>query len=186
MTLSQPDSREHLHTRTIESSGFKRSDGMWDIEATLKDTKPYEVPNEWRGPLEPGNPIHHMQVRLTIDDDFVVQKVEVSMVDTPFKICGEVGPAFQGLVGVSISSGWNKAVQRTAGGVSGCTHIIELMRIIGTVAYQTLYPLVRMEKESSEQSSRPSIIGTCRAFAADSPVTKRIYPDWYEESQKIL
>jgi len=186
MTLSLADPREHIHTRSVESSGFKRNDGMWDIEATLKDIKPYEVPNEWRGTLKPGDPIHHMKVRLTINNNFVIHKVEVVMIDTPFEICGEVGPSFQKLIGICISSGWNKSVQKVAGGTAGCTHIAELMRVIGTVAYQTLYPLVRMEKEASEQTSRPPIIGTCKAFAPDSPVTKRIYPDWYEEPSEKL
>lgn len=184
MTLSSPDPRKHVHTRIVESQGFQRDDGMWDIETTLRDTKTYEVPNEWRGPLSPGNPIHNMKVRLTIDDTFVVQKVEVSMVDTPFEICGNVGPAFQKLVGEKIGNGWNRLVRTKAGGTSGCTHISEIMRTIGTVAFQTVYPLVRMEEEAIHAKTRPSVLNSCTAFAENSPVVKKIFPNWYNKESK--
>lgn len=41
MALSRPARREHIHSRDIRCRGFRREDRLWDIEATLEDTKTY-------------------------------------------------------------------------------------------------------------------------------------------------
>ena len=33
--------RRHMHTRSIECSGYLRDDGLWEVEAWLRDTKPF-------------------------------------------------------------------------------------------------------------------------------------------------
>ncbi|NCX72859.1 MAG: DUF2889 domain-containing protein, partial [Betaproteobacteria bacterium] len=38
--FSKPAARKLMHRRFIESQGFRRDDGLWDIEATLTDIKP--------------------------------------------------------------------------------------------------------------------------------------------------
>ena len=71
MPLPEPAPREHLHTRQIECRGYRRDDGLWDIEGTLVDTKTYGFFSHARGDVEPGQPVHNMSIRLTIDDDLV-------------------------------------------------------------------------------------------------------------------
>ena len=44
-SLSRPARREHIHTRDIRCRGFRREDGLWDIEVTLEDTKTYSFDN---------------------------------------------------------------------------------------------------------------------------------------------
>ena len=43
MPLSEPTAREPLHRRTIDMVGYRRADGLFDIEAHLIDTKTYAV-----------------------------------------------------------------------------------------------------------------------------------------------
>ena len=45
MPLTPPADRKPMHTRRIRCEGFSRADGLWDIEAHLIDTKPYDMPN---------------------------------------------------------------------------------------------------------------------------------------------
>ena len=33
-------SRRHMHTRSVQCDGFLRDDGLWEVEAWLRDTKP--------------------------------------------------------------------------------------------------------------------------------------------------
>jgi len=33
--------RRHMHTRTIECNGYLRDDGLWEVEARLRDVKPF-------------------------------------------------------------------------------------------------------------------------------------------------
>ena len=49
MPLSPPEARERLHTRSIEINGYRRSDGLYDIEAHLTDTKTFGQSNYDRG-----------------------------------------------------------------------------------------------------------------------------------------
>jgi hypothetical protein len=77
------------------------------------------------------------------------------------------------------------------GGIHGCTHLREVIGQMGTVAFQTLYPVRRQrEREQAaahraageavdEKKVRPGLIGTCIAYAPDSPVVKQRWP-WYE------
>jgi hypothetical protein len=66
--LSPPPERELLHSRDIVLRGYRRSDGLYDIEAHLTDTKTYGSANRDRGYIHAGEPIHGMWLRLTVDD----------------------------------------------------------------------------------------------------------------------
>lgn len=190
MSLSDPAPRKPLHTRRIECMGYDREDGLWDIEGRLTDTKSYAVDNEWRGRLEPGDPIHDMRVRLTLDDEFTVKAVEVSMQGTPFEICSGIEPDFQRLEGERIVAGWSRKLSSLFSGTRGCTHVVELLGRMGTVAYQTI-PAGKSRRASGgkggldinkipKTGGRPYVINTCHAWAADGPVVQKLLPEYYE------
>ena len=67
MTLPPPAAREPLHTRRVECRGYRRTDGLWDIEGHLVDTKAYPFANSFRGELTPGEPLHAYLLRDTHD-----------------------------------------------------------------------------------------------------------------------
>ena len=67
--------RRPVHTRRIVCEGFARDDGLFDIEGTLTDTKPFALALPERR-LEAGQPIHQMRVRLTIDREFVIRNAD--------------------------------------------------------------------------------------------------------------
>ena len=78
MPLSEPVARRHLHTRTVVIEGFAREDGLWDLEGRMTDAKTYAFPNQDRGVIAAGEPLHDMRVRLTIDSEMRVHSVEAS------------------------------------------------------------------------------------------------------------
>ena len=49
MPLTPPAARETLHTRRIEINGYRRADGLFDIEAHLTDRKSFGQTNYDRG-----------------------------------------------------------------------------------------------------------------------------------------
>src|ERR1700754_4725190 len=75
MPLSKAKPRRAMHTREVICRGYLRDDGLWDIEGSITDVKAYSVPDSQ---TVAGEPVHHMLMRLTIDNDFVVHDVEVS------------------------------------------------------------------------------------------------------------
>jgi hypothetical protein len=191
MPLSAPAPREHLHTRQIECQGFQRADGLWDIEAHMTDRKTYSFPSEERGEVTAGTPIHDMWVRVTLDDGFHIVAIEAVTDSSPYSMCPSITPNFQRLVGLRIGPGFNARVRERLGGVEGCTHLVELMGPLATTAFQTIFSAKhRAERESGKKREpapgqprkRPALLGTCHAFAPDSPVTKRNWPDFYTGS----
>lgn len=203
MPLSQPAPRQALHHRRIEIDGYARDDGLWDIEARMTDVKSYGFDNEWRGRLDPGDPLHDMRLRLTLDDRYEVIAVEASSDATPFEMCPAILPNFQRLVGLTIGPGWRRAVAERVGGIQGCTHLVELLGPIGTVAFQTIAvererrARARREAEGRPASfgpassgpassgpaspgpkKRPPMLDTCHALATTSPVVRRHWPEF--------
>ena len=179
MPLSKPDARDHVHTRDIRCHGYRRDDGLWDIEAQMVDTKAYSFDNEDRGTINSGEPIHDMWLRLTVDDDLTVHGAEAATDAAPFNMCGDIAPAFAALKGLTIGPGWRKAVHQRLGGTKGCTHLIDLLSgPLAVVAFQTVRP-PRSEPGETSAKKKPSVLDTCHALAAGSPVVKRRWPDFY-------
>ncbi|MCH8218951.1 MAG: DUF2889 domain-containing protein, partial [Planctomycetes bacterium] len=54
MPTSDPAPREALHSRAIDCRGYRRADGLWDIEARMTDSKTYAFSNAYRGESGPG------------------------------------------------------------------------------------------------------------------------------------
>lgn len=182
MPLSSAVARSKIHTRRITIEGYRREDGLWDIEGHLVDTKTYSFANADRGgEIAAGEAIHDMWLRLTVDDDYVVRDVEASTEAAPFSICPAVTPVFKKLIGLSIGPGWQRAAREFVGGVKGCTHHVEMLGPLATVAFQTIRHSGSQPNDppGTENGARPRIIDTCHALSSDGPVVARVWPEFY-------
>lgn len=178
MPLSPPAARTALHHRRIDCRGFRRDDGLWDIEAHLVDAKTYDFANHDRGgTIHAGEPLHEMLLRVTIDTALRIHQVEAVIEHGPYRICGAIAPAFAGLAGQSIGLGFLSEVRRRFGGVKGCTHVVELFGPVATTAFQTL---VAARTGAAAAGERPQALGTCHAYAPTSEVVARQWPEFYE------
>src|SRR3954451_8245733 len=126
MPLSPPVGRQHLHTRRVTCQGFYRDDGLFDIEGRIADEKTYEHANHWRGTLPPGELVHDMCIRLTLDHRFTIVDVEAVTDSSPYRICGDVTPNFKKLIGLRVGAGFTRAVRERLWGTHGCTPLVEL------------------------------------------------------------
>ncbi len=182
MPLSAPQPREHIHTRDIICTGYRRADGLWDIEGRLVDTKTYAFNNNERGDIPPGVPVHEMWIRLTVTDSLEIKEVEVTTDYSPFAVCRDVAANFQRLVGLRIGPGWRKRALDRVGGVEGCTHIVELLAPVATTAFQTIFPIKNRERSASQASSDkpPRLLNTCHAFRSDGEKVKEFWPKFYD------
>ena len=195
MPLSQPADRQALHRRLIDMHGYERADGLFDIEAQLTDTKTYAFGNFDRGQIQPGEPLHGMWLRLTVGDDMVIRACEAVSDFTPYDVCPKATPNFAALAGVSVGPGFNRAVKERVGGVLGCTHLREVLAQMATVAYQTIAPLRWRRAEAAREAAiargeavpppaRTLPIGSCYAYAPDSPVVRKKWPEWSDLAEK--
>src|SRR3546814_5376720 len=138
MPLSPPVERTCLHNRTYDFQGYQRADGLWDIEGRIVDTKTYPFANQDRGEIPPGEALHDMSIRLTIDGDFKVHDIEAVTDYSPFTICPNVTPNFKRMIGAEIKLGWTLQVHKSLGGVEGRPPLGPLLIDMDTVALQTL------------------------------------------------
>ncbi|MES3000897.1 MAG: DUF2889 domain-containing protein [Pseudomonadota bacterium] len=181
MPLSPPAPRQPWHTRKLTFEGFKRDDGLWDVEGELIDTKPREISTTERGLLPAHTPLHHMRARITFDDDLTVARIEASMESTPFPECPGSLHNLQKLVGVRASNGWRHAIQDAMGRTEGCTHMRELLVNLATVAYQTRSGRKRVSPDGALQPITAPLphMGQCTGWDFDGEVMKRHYPQFH-------
>ena len=177
MPLSPPVARDKVHTRRIELNGYSRPDGLFDIEARLTDTKTYGFTGDDRGWVAAGEPLHGMSMRMTVDEGLTIIAFEAATDYSPFSICPDIAPSYAKLAGIRVGPGFLRAVAERVGGVHGCTHLRELMQQMGTVAYQTLYPV--LAKRKREAGARPALLNTCYAYRDDGPVVEKRWPEHF-------
>ncbi|MBK7541771.1 MAG: DUF2889 domain-containing protein [Candidatus Competibacteraceae bacterium] len=185
MPLSEPASRHLLHNRTVQCWGYRRADGLWDIEGRMVDTKTYAFPNEDRGgTLEPGDALHDMWIRLTVDSQFRIHDIEARTDGSPFSLCPAITDRYRQLIGVRIGPGWSLKLRELFAGINGCTHMTELLGPVATTMFQTLYGKRYDEEDvkAPEQRSAPPVLNTCHALASTSPVVKKRWPRDYTGS----
>ncbi len=179
MSLSRSVARRHIHTRRIECHGYLREDELWDIEGGLIDRKTYSFDNLDRGVVAAGEPIHDMVVRLTVDEDLVVNEAEAFTAASPYLICADANTKVPKLAGLQIGPGWRTGVKKIMGRTDGCTHIRDLiMGPMALTAYQSIIPW-RNRKTQQPPSDKPAILGTCYAYATDGPIVERIWPQHF-------
>jgi hypothetical protein len=185
MTLPPPTDRELVHTRNIECRGYRRTDGLWDIEGILTDTRTTEMETFGRGRIRPGEPLHEMWLRMTVDSDLRVVAIDAKTVHAPYPACPNFPQRFGKLVGEHIGPGWTAKVRLLLGGRWGCTHLVELMGPLATTAVQTVYAWRGETAEHvSDSVSPPSeFINTCHALAEGTEVARRLWPAPEEEPE---
>jgi hypothetical protein len=173
-----------LQRRSIRCEGFLRDDGLIDIDAFLEDVRGAETSNEWRGRLAPGEPLHLMQLRVTLDAQLTIRAIESTTEAAPYPTCPDVVPAMQRLVGVAIISGFRRELHARIGGTDGCTHVRALLEAVGAAALQAFAAQRRHQQgrftirdAEGLDPKRPSMLDSCRGYAADGPVAARFWPD---------
>ena len=180
MPLSpSPVPRERLHVRSVRYEGYRRADGLFDIEARLVDTKDHDFPL-FSGTRPQGDPIHDMVARATIDRHFMLLALSTTTDRMPYPgACSEINAAYAKLVGRHLLHGFRKALYEIMGGVQGCTHLTELIAFLPSAAVQTLAGLRR---EIEPHDEKPFQLDRCHALEHTSATVRRYYPKWYRDA----
>lgn len=168
--------RELTHTRRLRFEGYKRADGLWDIEGHLTDVKNHDFKLQ-TGVRRAGLPVHDMWVRLTIDTEFnIVDAVAISDAVPYPGGCDTIGPAYRKLIGLNLMDGFRKKVRELLGGVYGCTHITEMLGSFPTAAIQTF---AGERRQAPDDGRKPFQIDQCHALDSGSQTVRAMYPKWY-------
>jgi len=177
MPLSSPNvPRTRLHSRRVTYEGYRRDDGLYDIDAHMADTKDHDF-MLLTGVRPAGEPVHDMHVRVTIDHRFTIVAIEARTDRMPYPgACDRIGPDYGKLVGANLVNGFRKRLHDAMGGVHGCTHLTELLGYLPTAAVQTFAGLRRREDEGVD---KPFQLDRCHALETTTDTVREYYPKWY-------
>jgi len=168
--------RELTHTRRVRYEGYKRADGLWDIEAHLLDTKNHDFHLK-SGVRRAGQAIHDMWMRITIDRKFNIVDAIAAMDAVPYPNgCETIPPAYRKLVGLNLVRGFRKQTWELFGAVRGCTHLTEMLAGLPTAAIQTFAGEMPEERDDGQ---KPFQLDQCHALETSSETVKRWYPKWH-------
>ena len=172
--------REELHFRRIDMRGWRRSDGLFEVEGRVIDRKPhaFKVPNGSKV-VAANAPLHDMGVKLVFDDAMLVHEVFAFTDAAPYTDCLAAGDSLQTLKGMRIAAGWSAEVTRRLAGVTSCTHLMQLLIPMGTTAFQSLTTLRMKRPEPLKADGQPAKINSCYAYAADRSVVMHRWPMFY-------
>jgi hypothetical protein len=174
-----PITREELHHRRIDIRGFRRSDGLYEVEGQVTDRKSYEFrPLLGEVSVAKGEPLHDMGVRLVFDTNMTVHQVETFTDAAPYSICPAGGDALQSLTGLRMTSGWSKNVRERLSESTSCVHLVHLLAPMATVAFQTL-SIRRRDEVERDQNGRPLKIDSCYAYGAGRSLVRDNWPEFY-------
>ena len=181
MPLQVPDvERELRHTRRVRYEGYKRADGLWDIEAHLNDVKNHDFRLK-TGVRRAGQAVHDMWVRITIDRHFNIVAAAASSDAVPYPGgCETIAPAYGKLVGLNLVKGFRKNVHELLGSVRGCTHITEMLGGLPTAAIQTFAGEM---PEETEDGRKPFQLDQCHALETSTETVRKWYPRWYRKEK---
>ncbi|MEL0637313.1 MULTISPECIES: DUF2889 domain-containing protein [Marinomonas] len=167
--------RKLMHRRRIESDAYLRDDGLWDIEAHMKDLKPYDVYREYDGSLVPeGTSFHDISVKLTVDDRFLIHAIEVEMAAFPFPSCSGAVPSFEKIKGTRIGPGWSRWLKKTFEGNVGCTHVLELLPVAATTAFQAMWQPLGKKYPEQVPATLLTLVNTCHGWSEDGPMVQKL------------
>ena len=184
MMETNPDdvavTREELHFRRIDMRGWRRSDGLYEVEGRVIDRKPHVFKSPNGSKVVPaGEPIHDMTVKLVFDEDMLVHAVTAFTASAPYDDCIAAGQSLQAIKGLRIAGGWSSEVRRRLGGAQSCTHLMEILIPMGTAAFQSL-TMVRMARpDRLNAGGIPVKVDSCYAYAANRGVVMRKWPSFY-------
>src|SRR5436309_16132272 len=108
MSLATPSTtRTRLHTRRVSYEGFRRADGLFDLEGHLTDVKDHDYAL-LTGLRPAGVAVHDMWVRVTVGSDYIIQSIEVRTDGMPYETCDRIELAYAKLAGASVLHGFRK------------------------------------------------------------------------------
>jgi hypothetical protein len=169
--------RELTHTRRVRFEGYKRADGLFDIEAHLTDVKNHDYMLK-TGVRRAGQAVHEMWIRITIDRRMKIVAAAASSDVVPYPGgCETIAPAYAKLVGLSLVKDFRKNVREALGGVRGCTHLTEMLGGLPTAAIQTFAGEMPEEREDGP---KPFQLDQCHALETSTDTVKKWYPRWYK------
>lgn len=170
--------KEKLHTRSIEITTYDYDGQRLIVEGFLKDER-FQDSHLVSGENFPAGVIHHMGIRLLINcSSLVIEDINVDLISVPRKVCLETLECLAPIKGLTVTRGFTSKVKKIAGGVRGCTHLLELLLAMAPAVVQG-FAAYRSQKTAAFDREQTRMIGnflinTCHAWREDGPFAEKL------------
>ncbi|MET7725081.1 DUF2889 domain-containing protein [Streptomyces mirabilis] len=165
-----------LHRRTIALTAYGEEGGdEISVEGELRDERPWAQP--------PADVVHRMVLAVRVRlSDMVVVAADADMQTFPHAECPLVTPVFDGLIGLSVAAGYNRAIQERFRGVAGCSHLYELTRVLGPAVVQAAMSANARRRDAGDPASDPrataGVLNSCHIWAPDGVGLRKLDAGW--------
>jgi hypothetical protein len=165
-----------LHRRTVAVTAYAEEGGdEISVEAELRDERPWAEPS--------AAVVHRMVLAVRVRlSDMVIVAAHADMRSFPHAECPLITPVFDGLVGLSVAAGYNRAIQERFRGISGCTHLYELARVLGPAVVQASLSAYVRRRDAGDPSVGPSptagVLNSCHIWAPDGVGLRKLDAGW--------
>jgi Protein of unknown function (DUF2889) len=166
-----------VHRRTLEFESHTDGEQL-RVVGRLRDSRPW-AEGTWAAV------VHDMELRVTVrTPDLVITEAEAHMHTFPHTECADIAPAFAGLVGVPVARGYTRALRERFGGVSGCSHLVELARALGPAVLQSVVSNRHRADDGAPTAaaaptgSSPWLQNSCHIWAEDGIGEQKIAAGW--------
>lgn len=168
-----------LHSRTIEMKTYALDDDTVLVEGWLRENRYHNVYDITGEEIEKG-PVHHMAIRLKVGGTpMTILDAEAEMVHVPLEFCHETLDRFQQIIGLRISTGFQKKIRDLMGGEKGCAHLTHLLTVMSQAVFQG-YVAHKREKPHpvpqslDEVAGLEILLGSCRSWREDGPKMEKL------------
>ena len=174
--------REELHLRQIQFRGWRRGDGLFEVEASLTDRKPHDFqPPSGSRLVAAGDPIHDLGLTLVFDADMVVREVNTFFAAYPYRQCHGGGDSLRALVGLKIGAGWSSEVRKRLPTGDTCAHLRELLIPLASAATIALASVRSPAAlDALGPDGIPRKIDTCYAYGASRELVLQRWPSFHK------
>jgi hypothetical protein len=171
-----------LHRRSIDISIYTAADDLV-VVARLCDSRP------WADGVSAVATVHDMELRVRVRmSNMTIVGATAEMHAFPHTECPGIAPAFAGLVGLSVTRGYTRAIQSQFGGPKGCTHLEQLARAVGPAVIQAVTSGRALAVSSGESedllvgagsNGSPWARDSCHVWAEGGVADQKIAAGWH-------
>lgn len=173
-----------IHRRSIQFDVYGADDDLVAV-GRLRDSRPWA---EDGSAVSAVSTVHDMELRVRVRTaDMTIVGATAEMYAFPHTECPVIEAAFAGLVGLSVSRGYTRAVQTRFGGPRGCTHLEQLARALGPVVIQAVtsrraQSVSRGESDDllsgAGRAGSPWARDSCHIWAEGGPADQKLAAGW--------
>jgi len=168
-----------IHTRDIQLATYPHTGSRVIVHGVLKDERYIRIFDVTGAVIEPGI-IHHIDVKLLIKPDpLTIEDAEAQMIQVPMTECTTTLDTIEKLKGLEIKSGFSKNIRDIMGGKKGCTHLCQLVIVMGQEIVHGWLTQKRKDKSSMPKdldnfSEKNFLIDSCRLWTRKGPKMKSL------------